>query len=407
MTVGEVPRQEPNRSPRVAVVAYTEYPWDPRVRRGAEMLAEDGYAVDAITLRPTSGPSPTKLGGVNLWEVPLVRQRGGRARYLYQYAMFLLLSTTLLVRLQLRHRFRLVHVHSLPDFQVFCALPLRLAGVPVVLDLHEAMPEIVEARFHLPSTAVLPRIAALLEALSCRFASHVVAANDGIRGAVVARGLPGDRITSVYTASDVPAVPPSLEELRHDLHVPDGRLIVHAGGLNPERDLGTLLQAIARLREGKDIQLVLAGDGEPAYIRSLGQLAADLGLDERVHFLGRLAQTQAQGLVSLSEIGVVTLQSNPLTQLAWPTRILDFVALGKPLVVPRLRFLSSVLGDAAQYYTPGDPTSLATALEATLADRGTSNVTAGKAQQLCRRFQPGRTREVLHAIYQNLEESHA
>ena len=52
-------------APRVAVVAYTEYPWDSRVRREAEGLVEDGYIVHAIVARPRSGPSATHIGDTN------------------------------------------------------------------------------------------------------------------------------------------------------------------------------------------------------------------------------------------------------------------------------------------------------------------------------------------------------
>jgi len=390
---------------RVAVVAYAEYPWDPRVRREAETLVEDGYIVHVIALRPRAGASSPHLGGVHLHEVPLEMRRGGKIRYAYQYAMFLLLSTFLLLRLQLGSRFDLVHVHSLPDFQVFCALPLKLWRVPVLLDLHEAMPEILAARFRNSPNALLPRMAAFLEQLSSRFADHVIVANDGIRAAVVSRGVPEARLTTVYNVSDIPVRSPAPEEIRRQLGLPDGRLLVHAGGINPERDLETLVRAVAHLPADLDVHLILAGDGDPKYVDQLTRVADDRLVADRVQFVGKLNREEALALMALSEVGIITLQENPLTQLAWPTRIVEYADLRKPLVVPKLGFLSQMLGDGADYYMPGDAESLSLALSRAIRNPDRAESAVLKVQGICRRFDWTRMREVLRNVYRSMEGS--
>ncbi|MGQ0796763.1 MAG: glycosyltransferase [Methanobacteriota archaeon] len=393
--------------PRVAVVAYTEYAWDPRVRREAEGLVEDGYVVHAIVVRPLSAPSASHLGGVHVHELPLAIRRGGKIRYAYQYAMFLLLSTVLLVRLHATRPFRLVHVHSLPDFQVLCALPLRLLGVAVLLDLHEAMPEILAARFRLPPRSAWVRAAAALERLSALVADHVIVANDAIRAAVVARGLRPERVTAVYNPGDTLVTSADAPDLLRGLALPSGRLIVHAGGVNRERDLETLLRAVARLPPEAEGRLVIAGDGDPSYADGLRRLASDLGLSERVRFVGRLSPEQAHALMARSAVGVVSLEANPLTELAFPTRIAEFARLRKPLIVPRLAFLHETLEDAAQYYDPGDAAGLARELELALVTPGVRAAAVVKAATICGRFEWSRMRSVLRDVYRSVEVSRA
>src|SRR6266571_9101063 len=186
------------RGRRIAVIAYTEYPSDARVRWEAETLVGAGHKVFAIGLRPKSGPSPAELSGVQVYDVPLRACRGSKMRYVYQYAIFFLLSSVLLLRLHLRERFDVIYVHSLPDFQVFCALPLKIARIPVLLDLHEAMPEIFAARFQKSRESSWFRVFAALERMSCFFADHVISANDGIRSLLVTRRVPASHITTLY-----------------------------------------------------------------------------------------------------------------------------------------------------------------------------------------------------------------
>lgn len=389
---------------RVAVVAYTDYRSDSRVRRESEALVEAGYLVDAIVLDSGMSPHSLNMAGVNVHELPLQARRGSRARYLYQYGLFFLLSTSLLLRLAVRNRFDLVQVHSLPDFQVACALPLKVIGrTAILLDLHEAMPEIFSARFDRDSRSLGSRCARFLEKLSCRIADRIIVANDGIKAAVVARGVPAERITAVYNPGDLLVHTPSPESIRAELRLPSGPLIVHAGGINPERDLETLLEALARLPSDSWGSLVVAGEGDPRYVESLIHQSERLGLSLRVVFVGKLPPEGARALMALSSVGLVTLESNPLTELSWPTRIVEFANLHKPLLVPRLRFLSQVLGDAAAYYEPGDPVSLATALDDVLKDQARTESVISRAEQICKRFEWLRMREVLLETYRSIE----
>src|SRR2546426_12845436 len=87
---------------RIAMVAYTEYASDPRVRREAETLGAEGHRVEAIVLRPRSGPSAAEIDGVHLHEVTLSARRGGVMRYLYQYGVFFLPNYLILSRWSLR-----------------------------------------------------------------------------------------------------------------------------------------------------------------------------------------------------------------------------------------------------------------------------------------------------------------
>jgi len=154
------------------------------------------------------------------------------------------------------------------------------------------------------------------------------------------------------------------------LKLPQGKLIVHAGGINPERDLETVIRALAVVSNSIDVHFVVAGSGDPAYVESLKRLAETLGIQDRVVFVGKLFPEEARALMSLSEVGLVSLERNPLTELAWPSRIVEFVKLGKPLIVPNLRFLRLVLGDSAFFYEPGNRESLETALTACMSHAG-------------------------------------
>src|SRR6266566_3135579 len=145
--------------------------------------------------------------------------------------------------------------------------------------------------------------------------------------------------------------------LRTNLGLNGQSAIVYVGGLNEERDLGVLVRAVAGLRTDPPLRLVMFGYGSNEYRSYLRELAEREGLLD--FFLGvRLPSEEVQPYLSLSDIGVVTYQRNPLTELAIPNKVFEYSAVGKPLILARLSALESLFGDAALYYEPGDPMDL-------------------------------------------------
>jgi len=368
----------------VTVVAYTNYFLDGRVRFEAEGLAESGCEVHVIAARSEQPNSATVLNEVVIEESPLQVRRGGKMRYLFQYFAFLLTSSAMLLRSSFGRRSAILHIHSLPDFQVLCALPFKLLGAAVVLDMHESMPELILARFGVTHRSLWFKLALATQKLSALLADHVIVACDGIKNLLVERGVPVERVTSISNVADSPVTRLPDAEVRKLLSIPPGRMIVHVGGVNAERDLDTLIRAVATIAE-KDIPLlVIAGPGQPSYVNMLRALATELRVDSRIQFVGQVSLDLAQSLVSMSEFGVVTLLSNPHTELSWPTRIGEFAAAEKPLVVPTLSFIRSALGEGARYYSPGDHVSLANAIRAVMTDEKTNELMTRRAKEVCK-----------------------
>lgn len=119
---------------RMCMVAYTYYEGDNRVRRYAETLVKRGDTVDAIVLRQDGAASFTNVSGVNVYKVQrrTINERF-KIEYLLKLVTFLIRSFFRLTYLHIRHRYDLIHVHSIPDFEVFAALGAKLLGAKVVL----------------------------------------------------------------------------------------------------------------------------------------------------------------------------------------------------------------------------------------------------------------------------------
>ena len=151
-----------------------------------------------------------------------------------------------LTRSHIRRRYALVQVHTLPDFLVFATLPLRLVGVPVILDLHEAMPEFFSARFGSRPSGVGVRLLRHQERLACRFATAVVTVNRALGDRLVGLGVDPAKVTIVPNAPSLVRFSPTAHPSR--AFMADGTLrLVYTGALSPTYELDVAFQAVAQL----------------------------------------------------------------------------------------------------------------------------------------------------------------
>lgn len=359
------------RGPRpVLMIVHSYVAEDPRVRREAEALIAAGRAVTVLGLRRPGEPERLDLGGIDIHQLDVQRHQGaGIGTYLREYVTFLLKATVRAVRLHRHQRFGLVQVHSLPDFLVFAALPLRLVGVPVLLDLHEAMPEFFRSRFPKAANPLVHRALVLQERLSIAAATHTITVNDAMRDRLVRLGANPDRTGVVINS-------PSLRRFDAGAHPrrafrEDGRLrLIYTGALTPTYELDVAVKAVARIaaeRPDLDVHLDVFGLGDAS--DAVQALAADLGVAARVAFHGRVPIDEVPARVAAADIGLAPTRHDPFTDMSLSTKVFEYAAMGKPVVASALPMVKRTFppGTVATYPS-GDETAMAAAILAIADD---------------------------------------
>jgi glycosyltransferase involved in cell wall biosynthesis len=351
------------------MIVHAYYEEDPRVRREAESLVAAGRAVLVLSLKRPELPADDVLEGVHVRRLDEQRHQGaGLGTYLREYVSFLVRSGWAAVKLHRRHRFGLVQVHSLPDFLVFAALPLKLVGVPVVLDLHEAMPEFFVTRFPRAANPISHRLLLLQERLSMAFATHVITVNEAFGDRLRKLGLRDEKLSIVINS-------PSLERFDAAAHPErvfreDGMLkLVYTGALTPTYELDVTIRAIARIateRPDLDVRLDLYGRGDSE--EELRALAAELGMRGRVTFHGRIPIDAVPAAVAAADMGIAPTRLDRFTAMTISGKIYEYGAMGKPVVASRLPLVERTFPNGTVVtYEPGDAAGMAQAIIA-LAD---------------------------------------
>jgi glycosyltransferase involved in cell wall biosynthesis/acetyltransferase-like isoleucine patch superfamily enzyme len=347
---------------RVAVVAYTRYRTDARVRREAEALAARGDSVIVYCLR-TAGPSRETIEGVTVRELPVRRYRG---LYFFSYVLFMVLAAGALLAGHLRRRHDVVHVHNLPDFMVLAALPVRLLGARVVLDIHDTTPETYAAKFGLPASHALIRLLGLAERFCAAMAHRIVAVHAIQKDLIASRGTPASRITVVMNSPDerlfTPVGPEKAGALRGEGSRGDGFQLFYHGLVARRNGLDLLLRAVANLDSViPDLRLTICGEGD--HLQEIERLASGLGLKEKVTFTGMLPLERMAEHLRRADLEVLPLRTDPATDLMLPVKAMEAIACGVPVLSTECLALRRHFGgDAILFCEAGDPEAMARAI---------------------------------------------
>lgn len=346
------------------MLAHTYYDEDPRVRREAEALVASGRGVDVFALRRPGDASEGMVAGVHVIRLPVRRHQGaGVGAYLAEYLTFFAHAGWAAARAHRRRSYVLAQVHSLPDFLVLAAVPLKLGGVPILLDLHEAMPEFFRSRFPRVHNPIVHLLVGAQERLSMAVADNVITANHAFADRLGALGVSPHKVSVVFNSPSLERFDPSRQPTR--AFMADSILrLVYTGALTPTYELDVVLRALAEIRSrrpGLRVELDLYGRGDSR--GALEGLAAELGIGDSVRFHDRIPLQDVPAVVARSDIGLAPTRRDRFTDLTISTKIFEYAALGKPVVASRLRTLERYLApDTIVTYSSGRAGDLAGAL---------------------------------------------
>ena len=363
----------------VGVLAYTFYENDGRVMRYAKAIVQNGGKVEVFALKKPGQIDYEIVEGVDVYRIQTrhMDERTQSYCYLYRLLKFFVLS---LIRLSWRHltkaRYDVVHIHSVPDFEVFAAVICKITGAKIILDIHDIVPEFYIEKFGGSKKSSLFKVLCVIEKLSIWFADHVIIANDIWKDRLISRSCPAEKLTSFVNYPDEDYFFPRKGVVKHN-----NISLVYPGTLNYHQGIDLLIKAVNLLREEyPDLNLLVYGTGPSNYRESLEELVDNLDLRGNVTFNEPLPMMDLVEAISRCHVGVVPKRGDGFGNEAFSTKIPEMMALGIPVVIPatdidRYYFNESV----AEFFIPGDEESLAAAVRKLLEDPDRRNQIREKA----------------------------
>jgi len=339
---------------RVCMPTYSYYENDNRVRRYAESLVKAGSLVDIFSLR-RKGQDPFEvIDGVNVYRIQQrTKNEKDKWSYFAKLFFFLVRSAIFIAIHHLRKAYDVVHVHNVPDIEVFAATLPKLMGSKVILDIHDIVPELFCSKFKSGSNSIWFKLLCLKEKISVAFADHVIISNAIWGDRIIERAAGRDKCSVLLNYPD-----PTIFKKQQARSNGDRDFILYPGTLNWHQGLDIALNAFCRIKDRiPQVDFHIYGEG-PA-LDDLVKLARDLKIQDRVQFKGIIPITQIASVMSAAKCGIVPKRAGVFGNEAFSTKVLEFMTLGVPLVVAgtaidRYYFDSSLV----LFFEPGNEESL-------------------------------------------------
>jgi glycosyltransferase involved in cell wall biosynthesis len=314
---------------RVCMVGYTFYEQDNRIMRYSEALLSRGDDVDVLALRREGQQKVSSHRGVRVLRIQKRKsnESKGPLAYLGRLTLFLVRSTCVLTWRHLRHPYDIVHVHSVPDFEVFCAIIARLFGAKVILDIHDIVPEFYCSKFGVGKDSLVFRLLVAVERFSIAMSDHVIIANDIWRDRLLSRSVAPAKCTTIMNYPD-----PGIFYQRPRTRT-DGRyLLLYPGTINYHQGVDIAVKAFSKFTAAApNSEFHIYGDGPDR--EALCALIHDLHLHDRVFLHDAVPLASVAGIMAEADIGVIPKRNDSFGDEAFSTKSLEFMSLGVPVVV--------------------------------------------------------------------------
>ena len=347
----------PCRPKRVAMISHSIYTSDNRVRRYAESLAARGDRVDVFAICQSGDiPSQQTLNGVHVFHIQrrAAKREGSKLTYLWPLLRFFALTSIRLTRRHFRQPYDIIHVHNIPDFLVFAAWYPKLTGAPVILDIHDIVPELFASKFQTGLPGIARRLLLWMERASGAFADRVIIANHLWLDKYARRtGLNG-RCTVFINHVDI-----NLFRYIPRTRQNGQQIVLYPGGLQWHQGLDIALHAFKQVsRDVPAAEFHIYGEGSAK--ESLVTLTKDLGLNERVRFLQQRTAKEIATIMANANVGVVPKRADSFGDEAYSTKIMEFMAVGVPVIVSSTKVDRYYFNDSiVRFFEPGNPDALA------------------------------------------------
>ena len=346
-------KAEPSPRRILIVVENLPVPFDRRVWCEATSLREAGYEVSVICPKGRGhNASYEFLDGVHIYRHPLPVEARGIAAYFIEYPVALFWETLLAIKVAWKHGFDVIQGCNPPDLIFLIGLLFKLGGKRFVFDHHDVNPELYEAKFNRKD--VFWQLLRLVEYLTFKTASISIATNESYREIALTRGgMSANRVFVVRSG-------PNLERVRSRPADPvwrNGRRysVGYVGVIGQSEGLDLLLQSIGHIVHDlgrTDIQFNIAGTG-PEW-NAIVKLSEQMRLSDYVTFTGAIADDALFTMLSTADACVNPDRVTPMNDISTMNKIMEYMALGKPIVQFDVREGRRSALDASLYAAKND-----------------------------------------------------
>jgi len=311
------------------VIENLPAPFDRRVWQEASTLKENGAHVSIICPKMKGyTKSYEVIDGIEIYRHKLPLEARGALGYLLEYSAAIFWEFFLSWKIFFKRRFHVVHGCNPPDLIFLTALVFKLFGVKYVFDHHDINPELYIAKFQRKD--FFYKLMILFEKLTFKAANFSIATNESYKEIAIRRGGMNPENVQVVRSG------PSLKRLKlqkPNLSLKKGKkyLVGYVGVIGEQEGLDLLMQSAKIIKSKRDdVHFAIVGGGTD--LEKIKLYAQEIGVNDIVDFYGRVSDEKLLDVLNTADICVNPDKPTEMNNLSTMNKIMEYMALKKPIV---------------------------------------------------------------------------
>jgi len=312
------------------IVENIPVPPDFRVWKEARSLRDAGYEVIALCPKGMGyEKSYEYFEGIHIYRHPTTKEADGPLEYVLEYTSALFWQTLYSWWIYYRHRFHVIQGCNPPDDIFLVALPFKMFGVKYIFDHHDVNPELYFSKYGRKD--LFYQVQVWLERATFRCSDVVMSTNNTYREIAMSRG--GVRAEDVFVVRNgvdsrkFKSVPPN-PALKNGKRY----LVGYVGNMGAQEGLDILIDVALQLKNKgrRDIHFTCVGGGPG--LAGLRELVAEKHVEDMITFTGRIPDANLLEILSTADVCVNPDKPCPMNSMSTMIKIMEYMALGKPIV---------------------------------------------------------------------------
>jgi glycosyltransferase involved in cell wall biosynthesis len=318
-------------NPKVLIIVENlPVPFDSRVWKEAIALRGAGYE---ITVLCPKGKGFTKgyeeLDGIHIYRHPMPGEGNSALSYVWEYFWALFFEFVFTLWIYIRRGFDVIQACNPPDNIFLVALPFKLVGVKFIFDHHDINPELYFSKYE--RYDLFYKTLVQLEKMTLRCSDVVLSTNGSYKSIAISRGgLAPEDVFIVRNGPDLSKFKPVQPNLARK----NGRkyLVGYVGTISIQEGLELLIDVAEHLRAlGRDDVFFTCVGGGPG-LAGLQKMVKDRQLSDMILFTGRIPEADLLEILSSADVCVNPDKPCEMNDLSTMIKIMEYMALGKPIV---------------------------------------------------------------------------
>ena len=311
------------------IVENLPVPFDRRVWQEASTLKENGAEVSIICPQMKGWTESFEvLDGIEIHRHPLPLEARGALGYLLEYGAAIWYEMKLARKIYKRKPFQVIHGCNPPDLIYLTAKLFKRKGVKYIFDHHDINPELYIAKYD--KKDFFYKLMCYFERQTFKHATASIATNESYKKLAIDRGkMDSDKIQVVRSGPKLDRF--KLQKPKNKFKKGRKYLVGYLGVIGEQEGIDLLLESAKHIcQEREDVQFAIVGGGSDLEI--LKKLSCEMGLEKYVDFYGRVPDQLLLDVLNTADVCVNPDKPTEMNNLSTMNKIMEYMALGKPIV---------------------------------------------------------------------------